>query len=348
MALIYMDGFDHYGSTVSNMMDGLWAEVGSGGALSTAQVRTGTRALQIGGGDARLVLPESRTVVGVGMGVFFTSLPTNNTAFGYEFRDNANQPHISLNWMSTGGIAVRRGNPSGGTILEETEPVITAGAWHHVEIRIKIDDTDGEIEVRVNGVTVLDLAEIDTSNTANVHCAQISFNSGASFQYFIDDLFVWDDTGNSNNDFIGDRRVITLFPEEDTAQADWAANTGLPVDAINEAAPNDETTYIEATAPAQVSEFTLDDLPSDVSLISAVMTLVRMRKTDAGGCNVQTSLVSDDIGSPPAPAESNGVDRPITEQWTYWFDVHELDPATGAAWTRGAVNDALIKFERTA
>jgi hypothetical protein len=60
------------------------------------------------------------------------------------------------------------------------------------------------------------------------------------------------------------------------------------------------------------------------------------------------SLVSDDIGSPPAPSEADGADRPITEVYTYWQDVVHNDPATGAPWTPAAVNGAEFKIARTA
>jgi hypothetical protein len=73
-----------------------------------------------------------------------------------------------------------------------------------------------------------------------------------------------------------------------------------------------------------------------------------MRKTDAGAGNVQMGLVSSAVGSPPAPAVANGADRPITEVYTYWQDVIELDPATGAPWAASAVNDVKLRFERTA
>jgi len=66
-----------------------------------------------------------------------------------------------------------------------------------------------------------------------------------------------------------------------------------------------------------------------------------MKKTDAGAAKVQQSLVS-------GVSEFNGADRNITTAYTYWPDVSEQDPATGAPWTRTAFNAALYKIERTA
>lgn len=347
MALLWCDGFDQYGADESLMLDGLYAQVGM--SLSTTQVRTGTRSLS-GGGTFRWVLPASRTTVGQGMAVYLNVLPNvSDRVVLFQGRDGNNNDHLTVTVMTTGGLRIRRGG-TGGTLLHETEPVLTAAAWHHVEIKCVFDDTNGEVEIRVNGVTVAAIDTVDTLNTADAACHQLVVGEAASTDstLWVDDFFVWDDQGSRNNDFLGDHRVRLLLPSGDTAQADWeVVGPGSPAgpgyEAINDSVPDDDTSYIEADAINEISEFEFEDLPETVSTIAALMVVGRMRKTDAGDCNVQMGFVTG--GSPVG--EAMGSDRPITETYTYWADVIEDDPSAAAPWTRDAVNAARLKFERT-
>lgn len=344
MALLWCDGFDQYGGNTGNMTDGLYASV-SGMSLTTTIVRTGARSLS-GGGSFRWVLPAARSVVGQGMAVYLNVLPSvSDRVVLYQGKDGDNNPHLTVTMMTTGGLRIRRGGTA-GTLLHETGPVLTAEAWHHVEIRTVYDDTNGAVEVRVNGVTVADISNVDTVDTADTLCHQLVAGELAptSATVYFDDFFVWDDQGSQNNDFLGDHRVRLLMPNQDTQTANFTvvgASPPVGFQAINEVPPDDDTSYIAADDPGDISEFGFEDLPSTISTVAALMVVGRMRKTDAGTCNLQMGLIS-------SAAETLGADRPITEQWTYWSDVLELDPNTGASWTRNSTNAALLKFERTA
>lgn len=359
MALLWCDGFDHYGTGSTgrdNMLDGPYAQVsGAGVSPSSARPRTGTSHLRIGFGTdhfIRRVFGADKVEVGIGYAFFIPSLPmSNNQHYFAVFRDNANNSQCSITLTTTGQLRFHIGQA--GTVIAETGVVISTGAYNHFEAKVRIGDEDGSCEIRINGVTVLDVAGVDTKNLTTDTVAQVVIGfpilSPNASTWDVDDLFCWDTLGPFNNDFLGDRQVHTLFPNEDTLAADWQRNSeSTDFGQIDEVTPDDDTTYVAADTPGDISEYGLQDLPADVSAVSAIYTTPRMRKTDAGMCNVQISMVSSGVGSPPAPAEANGADRPITEEYAYWPDVFEFDPATGAPWTREAVNDALFKIERTA
>lgn len=365
MALLWCDGFDHYGNDETNLTDGPWAEIGGVHTLSTARPRTGTHSMRytpttVGFGIARRVFGAALTTAGASMAFYTPNLPSTNDLMALlRFRDAANADQVSIILQTTGAVAVYRGNASSGTLLATSTDLVTADSWNHLEAKVTIADAGspgGAVEVRLNNVTIIDISGIDTQNTGNAETSQVCFlgkvSSGLLFGVSAidwDDVFAWDTSGSQNNDFLGDQQVLTLFPNQDTAQADWTQNTGATeVSAIDEADPDDDTTYVAATAAAQVSEYELDDLPATVSAISAIQLTGRMKKTDAGTARVQQSLVSSAVGSPPAPAEFNGSDRNITTEYTYWPDISETDPATGAPWARAAVNSAKYKIERTA
>jgi hypothetical protein len=209
------------------------------------------------------------------------------------------------------------------------------------------------VEVRVNSVTVLSLSGIDTVATALVECSQVGIScgnhGGATTAHGVtsdvDDIFCYDDTGSFNNAFIGDRRVLTLFPDADTVQADWTVvGSANGFDAINQTTPDGDTTYLSAGipgSPTPTSEFGMDNLPAGVSAISGVVLVNMSRKTEAGIANVQMSVIS-------GASESAGTDKPMTEIYTYRQDVFETDPASAAPFTPSEVDALFIKADRTA
>lgn len=369
MALLWCDGFDHYGAGASGrsaMLDGVWAEVDGNVEPSATNPRTGGRSLRNPGGASvrtvRRVFGADKAVVGFGYALYLDNLPTAaSDVVLAQFRDNANTSQVTLNLTTTGQIEARTGTAI-GSIIGTSGVAVTAAAYQHFECRVAIDSAAGAVEVRVNGVTVLDLSNVDTRGAGTAQTAQVRIGggdgSGTAPVTYYDDLYAWDDQGSVANDFLGDQRVFMLLPDANTAEADWTpVGAGSPPSgfaAIAEDTPDDDTSYISGAAPAgsppvgPVSVFGLEDLPASVSAVTAVQMVGRMRKTDAGACDVQMSLLSSNVGSPPAPAEANGADRPITEVYTYWQDVFHTDPATGAAWTPAAVDAARFKIERTA
>lgn len=358
MALLWMDGFDHYGTDESQMLDGVWAEVASGATLQ-ANARTGAYAIRLEGGAGggqkiRRIFGAAKTKVGIAEAVYIDSLPTNNYMMcPIRLVDGNNKGQVSLWVTTTGALSVYNGiHPDdaieGGNLLgTSADGTVTASAYQHIEMLTTCHATTGAVEVRVNGVTVLTLSNVNTNFTGTGQLSQYVAQNRDAFapSYYIDDLFAYDDTGAQNNGFMGDLRVKHIMPNDDTAQADWLKSTGSTgYTLIDEIPANDDTDYIYNEAfgdGGEVSEFQLENLVGAIASIRGVQTYAKQRKTVAGTCNTEVSLVS-------GTSVSLGADRPITEEYTYWMDVHERDPATGAPWTKDAINAMKLRIERTA
>lgn len=358
MALLWCDGFDHYG-VIGNLTEGAYAEIGSGVTLATTNPRTGTSHLHtpssgnVVSTNIRRVFGGVKTTIGLAAVFYYASLPSvADTARVFDFRDANNITQLTIQLDTTGVITVKRGESLGGVILSSTaSPVITAETYQHIEAMVFLSQTVGTVEVRVNGVTVISLSGVDTVASSLVEASQCCIggtNRGANVTLpvtDIDDIFCYDDTGSFNNTFIGDRRVLTLFPDANTVQADWTpvgAATGY--ECIDEANPDGDTTYITAGVPGSpgpISEFGIQNLPAGVSAISAVVVVEMARKTEAGIANTQWSVIS-------GASETAGADKPMTEIYTYRQDVFETDPASAAPFTPAEVDALLIKVERTA
>lgn len=351
--LLWMEGFDVYGSGltgVGNMEDGLYSNILGqvGTALSeptTFRVRTGTYAFQLssgtGGQGFRRIFGADKSTIGFGYAAYIETLPlTDGGMVLANFLNNAAQDICSVTVSTTGQFQVRTGAIN-GTIRATSAPVLVPGAFQHIEMKVHFNNTTGSVEIRLNGATVVNASGINLDAQGAGLAAQVRVGQGvANADWSIDDMFLWDTSGSYNNDFIGDKKVYTLFPSADTAVADWTPDTGgVGFSRINEATPADAS-YIQGNDPGDVSEFEVQDLPANVSAISAVMSQSRMYKTDAGTSNVQISLLS-------GAAAADGADRPMTTAATYWCDVFEEDPDTSSAWTKIGVDAMLVRTTRT-
>lgn len=294
----------------------------------------------------------AKTIVGIGMALYMNNLPaTNNTASLVQFRDSANTINCTICVQSTGVISVFRGVTN--ALLGQTSvPVIYANTFQHVEARIFFSVTGtGTVEIRVNGVTVLSIQNVGTAVTY-AECSQVTIYTnmtlGSSIPTaYVDDLYAWDNTGATNNDFLGDRRVRTMFVDSDTAVAEWSpVGSASGYSAINQADPDDDTTYISGDPPTGDpldpvrSEFSIQNPVAGIGAIAAIQTVFRSRKTEAGDCNVQLSMLS-------GGSASDGTAHPITEAYTYRHDIHPLNPATGTPWTEATLAAAQLRVSRT-
>lgn len=364
MSLLWMDGFDHYGAGADGplaMLDGVYAEVDNNLTTAVTHARTGTYSAVCGSGagqagSMRRIFGEAKASAGVGFALWPEEIPAiNDSCYLVAFCDTGNVGQVIFILQSTGKVSAYRctgTNVAIGTLLAESaDGAIVASAFQHFEAAVTVSQTAGTVEARVNGVTVLSASGLDTAATANVETSQVRVHGrlGASTVVMhIDDLFAWDTAGAQNNYFLGDRRVRTFFPNADTAVADWSlTGAAAGYDCINDAAPDEDTTYLSAVplvgSPVTplVSEFGLENPPSTIGAVAAVQTYVRARKTQAGDGDMQVSMLS---GS----SASAGADRPLTEQYTYWTDVHELNPDTGTPWNESSLTSAKIRLSRTA
>ncbi len=352
MGLLFVENFTGVGTGATgrtNLLTGVWAAMPSAAAPNTANPRgLGVAHLRmtqlVTGTPSRFVLPGTFNEITLGVAVCLSSLPTSNNSLRiFAPRDSANATQLNLGVSTTGKLEVRRGDTT--TIIADSDalhpvPPIVASAYQFVEMYVKIHDTDGEIEVRVDGVVVIDAAGLDTKQTANAGSSQVVVceNSASGVTNFdMADLYVTD-----GYDFRGDTQWLDVIPNADTAETDWTRNTGSnDYDMISDTAPDADTTYIEATTPGDRSDFELSAVPGTASTIVAVVTKPMMRKTDAGTCNVQVSLMSGGV-------QVAGADRPMTEAYTYYRDIFETDPNTGVAWTPSAVNAVNLRLDKTA
>lgn len=373
--LLWADGFDHYGLDETNMTDGPYAQAESV-ALSTTFKATGTHSLHINGNGSstsfsglRKVLPATKTKMGVACRLYFPGFNTSNyfcTPIDF-LSDSPIRSQIAVVVDGNGAFRFLRGNWYGafselGTLLATTDPLLVADAWNHVEVQVYSHDSAGWIRVAVNGVDAYELTGVDTAYNANGivsvghhNNADQIFGSNANRPY-VDDLFYYDFVGDDAVDtdfcpqvdgsgkaisYIGELQCMYLPPDGDTAEADWAKSSGSDGFAlIDEVTPNDAD-YVYSAAAADLSEFALTDLPPEITYVRGLQLLGRMSKSDSG-------VAMTKFGMKSVAATDDAAERPVTVEPTYWWDFMNVDPNSGARWTRTSLNAAWFRLTRSA
>jgi hypothetical protein len=376
MALLWCDGFDHYGTDTNNMLDGAWANVAADNGtanvrLSTTHPATGTHGIRFRqnvGGDTtsiRKVLPAASNKLGVACRVWLDQLPTTNTvvAVAVFLTDNAERGHVNAYIDSNGGFRFYRGHnfdssDTLGTLIAQSDPdLVVAGAQQHIEIQVYLHDTLGWVRVAVNGTHVYEATGLDTKYDSS-DCYSIGHgNTGTpGADWYLDDVFYYDFVGDSAVDtdfvpatdgsgvatnYIGELQVIYCPMDGDTAEADWVPSTGTDEYAmIDEVDPNDAD-YVSSTTAGDLSEYDITDLPEDITYIRGVQLIGRMSKSDAGTALTQFGMKS-------VAATEDATERPITVEPTYWWDFMNVDPDSSARWTRESLNAAWFRLTRSA
>ena len=220
------DGLDTYGGDVANMLVSQWSACN--GSLTTSNPRTGTYCLRFAQNDfARIAYGAAKTTVISCFAYRTDSVPAGDMLQFWRFKDAANSPQVTIGTTSTGAIRAMRGDWDGTLLGTSADLVIGAGAYYFIESKVTINGSTGSVEVRVNGVTVLNLSGINTQATGLATTSQwdIGHRSAGSSQFFnVDDFFLLDDTGTYLNDFIGDHAVVEDVVDADGAFADWTSN----------------------------------------------------------------------------------------------------------------------------
>lgn len=237
MAIIWADDFSMYGNSTAPMLDGLYAQ--TGGDISDAPGLPGKKCIGTNNGagyTVRVVLPAAVATCGMGIRMRIGVIPTKAelAPVPFQFRNAGNGNILSVNVNPIGGLTVRSGSSSGKILGETAVPVVTPNSWPHLECKFTPGDAGaGSIELRVNGVTVLDLPSITTpvGPVAQVRCG---YDDNDAILEGIDtrftDLVIWDTSGSVDNDFLGQCSVFWRKPIATLVAGGWLSNADADAD----------------------------------------------------------------------------------------------------------------------
>lgn len=333
MAILWCEGFEAFGG-VSGDPSGMDAKytVLNISFFTMAAGRFGGSSIEIDGyGNNRYFrtpnLTTSPTLV-VGFAFYNPGVPSGDREL-LELFDGDGTLGMNIRITSGNEFQVRRGT----TVLASTTTASYANSWAYIEFKVVTHDSTGSYELRVGGVNVLSASGIDTkanSGGGSAYHASVRWNSGMAGGRF-DDVYIDD------NDFLGDHKVVTLFPDAAGDDTDFTPNTGANYQAVDDKPHDGDTTYVEsATTDAQ--DLYNIPAPSGVGLILGVQHNIVCKKTDATDFDIKPVCKS---GSTESVDSAQSVS---SASYTNKHRVLEVDPDTSVAWTDTGVGAAQFGY----
>lgn len=243
-------------------------------------------------------------------------------------------------YNSDGAIAVRRNAVVLGT---SSAGALTYGAWNYVEAKIKVASTGGTAEIRVNGVTVLNLTSQDTANTAwdgiNSFCIGGYTAAYASFYGYMDDFYLCNNLGSYNNDFLGDVTIDCLMPASDSSPNTWTPSTGVSNYAVVDERGYAATEWTASNTVGNKTQFNMEDMAANpVGIKGAIVTTLSRR--NGSGTNKYKAYISSGGSTQEATHYPAGA-----AEFRAYRMVSEVDPNGSVAWTKATINAAQVGLE---
>jgi hypothetical protein len=334
MALLFCDGFDHYAAADINKK---WGNSGSWQTISAGQGRFGTAAIY-----CQDVTPLTSPTV--------TNTDVMICGFAYRwgtasslnrsipaFNDGGNGVQVYLRLNSNYSLQAYRGD---GTTLGTGTTKISLGAWYYLEIKVLIDNTNGGFWLKVNGADELRLGAyavspvgLDTQYTANAIVNSISFTGSGYGGEYLDDVYICDDSGSTNNDFLGDIRVETIVPTGAGNTTQWTPSAGNNWDCVNDIVALADTDYVSETTASEKDTYAFGNLTPTSGTIKGVQIMIGARKDDAGSRSIAPVYR-------PTSTDYDGTTGVVSDSYTYLSEIKEVSPETSAAWTIAEINGA--------
>jgi len=335
MALLWLEGFESFGTTIgnapapANVVARKWPTVVSESFFDIETGRGGSgRSMQIAISNGRFHTPAFGTDRTLIVGFAF-KYPGQGNAYLCNLFANGSWG-MTLYLDGTGGMHIRT---APGGVLGTCGFTFKQDKWYWIEWKVYVDNSAGTVEVRVGGNTVLNLTGVDTQHTAYNYLNQINFKDNTGAYAFIDDVYVCDGSGSDNNDFLGNGIVECLRPDG-TDSAGWVTSSPSAThsDNVDEAESDDNTSYVQDNTANAQDMYTYDNL-SSITTVKG-LHVNTMARTNTG----VSETVNTVIDSSGTEAQS-GNSFSSTSFINYSF-VSEQDPNASAAWTPTTVNAA--------
>jgi hypothetical protein len=322
MALLFLDGFDHYGTAANPGTLGKWGAT-SGTAQTDTVPRTGVCALRcnlVGQLTSKPLAASGGAVVGF---AWRASAAGNQDIL--QVLEGATV-HVTLATAAGNLFAVKRG----ATVLNTGTHAYALNTWYYLELLTVIHDTAGSYELRIDGVPEISASSVDTRNVGTTGQWDRILLQGAATSNYFDDLYVCDTSGAApRNTFLGSVKVETLLPQPDATAL--GSNQGLTPSTgtdhgalVDEVGPN--TTDFNSAATVGLKDTYQYPSLALTGTILGIQTNLYVNKADAVArqvCAVVRAGGVDYDGASVAP----------TTTFAYVSEVRAQNPNTGADWT---------------
>lgn len=340
MALQLAESFDHWGDVYEKYttVNPSYAELnnsvtrnGTGQSFAIWQYLTGLK----------IPLPTPAAEVYIGFAIY------TNEFFG------ATQGLLYVNGGSDNVNCSIRGTNSGfhlynpSTVYLESSNFVQTQlySWNYFELKIKVSDSTsaGDIQIKRNGHLIYSCSaglDVYHNTNPNTNISSVSIygsgtNGQTSTKMYIDDIYICDSSGSTNNTFLGEPGIDVLYPNANGNSSDFMGSDGNQTDnylLVDDAQETSDTDYVYDDTVDQIDLYGFDSVISGVT-VYAVSAEICCRKDDAGS---RTGRIMCRSGG----TNYEGDEFFPASDYRNYSQIWETDPDTAAAWTETGVNGA--------
>ncbi len=345
MALLWVEGFEKYGgagsvpSSHGYTVLGMKYSTSNVSSMELVTGRYGGLALQMADNLSRLATPHlgsaSDTLIS-GIAFKITAITSDASVLLFQ-GPGGGESTISLTVLASRELRLRN---MFTTLQDSTTANIQDNTWYYLELKMTAADSGGTGIVRLDGVEVINF----TGDTKDAHerygsvlLRPYTFSDTMQF----DDWYICDDTGSTNNDFLGDCRVEVLTPNSD-ASGNWTANSGGNLYGMVDAAALDAVDYIHDTVSGNQALFESNCLSADASYGEVLGAMVTCDSQQSGRFMKYAKMITQNGSG--GVIQDSGNFPPGTASPMNSTQIMEVDP-DGAAWTPNTINTFRMGVE---
>lgn len=336
MAVIFMDGFDHY-TTADRFKR--WTAGG------------GSEASIIGSAYARSPSGQGLTLAVASNAQLYRSFGSNYTAglLGFAFYNTGTYVSRILAVILDGTTEQCSIRTNASSVLTVTQAatvkatgstVLSQNTWYYIEFKYTIHQSTGIAQIKLNGAAeIASTANLDLTGTANNYWNGIQLRDGSvpTVAYF-DDLYLLDTTTGDNVDFLGPVRVVALAPAAPGTTTAWTPNGGTNYGCVSEAYQDGDSSFNQSSTANQIDTFVMQDLPAAAGSVYAVQSILTARQ-DAGAARTIAPVLR------PAATDRVGTTVALSTTYQMLTQIYDLNPEDTAAWATTDVASLEVGYK---
>jgi hypothetical protein len=339
MAWSFGDSFDLYAAP-ADMINGYW-DSGTCASMTLPAGRfSGSRGLNVALANQSVTKSSGANDAVHHIVVSFqqTSAITGSTvSTGFQLFDGAGA-QCGVYFRSDGAIVLYSSNFLTTLLTTYAGAFPVASTWYAFEIEIVINNTVGSFTVRKNGNPVADFTATGLNTrggTANNYANKLLLGMFTTGPTQVLDDFFWQ-SGAAAGTWLGDLRCYARMPASDASVTFSRLGGSTNFSQVSEVQQDALTSYVFDSNPGDADFYGVGSIASTPATVIATTTRAYMQKSDAGTrtAAVQIKSGATTVASPTLLLTTAG--------WVWAWRTDVVDPATGAAWTPAAVNNAQI------
>lgn len=345
MTLLHMDGFEGYGKEdVLSFWESPSFFGGSvvidqtgrrGGYCANAPSRNNTSSFALYWGNTNKIDDQ---VMVVGCAVKIGTASNSRTIIN--IYENDSVAHVVL-----GSDSILRVNyqPGGTSSMLYASPILTWDTWYYIELKARKHPTEGFVQFRMNEELVLDATGLDTVGytSGGTQIAGVKFASSIYATWWLDDIYILDTTGSKNNDFLGDIRVDSIYPNGAGNYTQLTPSAGNNYECIDET-NFDSSDYVEGANAGEKDSYTYGSVPTDLDDLAIYGIQLRnqaIRTAESDNIKIKGFLRNGSTDYEESTAQS--LDDIYKSKSVIWED----DPSDSGDWTKAKINACEFGME---